>query len=334
MEESAVRIVTDGSIDLAPETIRTLGIHVVPRRWQAGRTVYESSEATPLPVLGQTLSPAKARALNSTVNTFLHAYRQFPTEAILSIHPTETLEEAAHYARLARNLLTGQALTTYYDARGALRRLSLPQEVSPPARIHIFDARTIDLGVRLLVTVAAQAARDGSVLGQVILLLRRLQDEQLQTYVLTRNTTQLSVADAPPAGALASLRRLLPGAESLLRLERASGRFKVVAQGWGLVKSLAANPDLLHGLPQPCEIWIRQRGYDGQVQSLAAQLQSACQAEQVHIEPDSLAAAPFFTTRYLELVFGPTPETIERIIKFTHRVWGTYGVTGTLSGTY
>lgn len=334
MEKQPVRIVTDGAVELAPETISTLGIGIVPRQLQAGKTTYESNEETPLPVLGQTLSPSKARVLSPIVNDFLQAYRRFEPAPILSIHPAETLDDAAHFARLARNLLTAHPLTTYYDAQGALRYLRLPQSVTEPPEIHVFEASTIDLGMRLLVTAAAQSARDGRVVGKLDLLLHRLQTEMLQTWVLTKNTSRLSVADTPTAGARSMLRRLLPGMETLLRLERATGRFEVVERGRNLAKTLAARPELFQGIPQPCEIWIRQRGYAKEVQQIASQLQTACQAERVNVEHDSLAAAPYFASNYIELVLGPTPEAIERVIKFTDRVWGRFGVSGSLTGTH
>ncbi len=333
MEEQPVRIITDGTIELAPETIRTLDISIVPRQLQSGRAIYESNETTPLAVLGQTLSPTRTRTLSPTADAYLQIYRRFRSQPILSIHPADTLDETAHFARLARNLLSVRPLTTYYDVHGALRHLPLPQPVPKPPRIYVFEAKTIDLGMRLLVTVAAQAAQGGRVIGKLDLVLRRLQNEMLQTFILTTNPSRLSLAEASAAGILSTLRRLLPGTETLLRLERSTGKFEVLEQGRGLAKTLAAHPNVLQTIPQPCEIWIRHRGYAAEAQWLATQFQTLIQAERVSLEHDGLAAIPYFASNYIELVFGPTPEDIERIIRFADRMWGRFGVSGTLSGT-
>jgi hypothetical protein len=248
------------------------------------------------------------------------------------VHPAASLDEAGHYARLARNLLSVPALGTYYDEQGALRHLHLAEPVTAPARIAVFEAKTIDLGVRLLVTVAAQAAQSGMVLGQVYLLLHRLQREKLQTFVLTDDTSRLEV-DGARGNPLGGIRRMLTGGETLLRIDRSTGRAEVLDQGRNLVKTLPERKELLKDTPDPCAIWIRQRGYDQQMEWLAYELRRACRPERISAKKDSLAAAPYFGSNYLELVFGPTSEEIKRVVKFVRRVWGTFGASGTLAGT-
>jgi hypothetical protein len=298
MDNEQVSIVTDGMTDMAPESVRQLGIHIVPwRRTKRGR-----------------LWPP-------LFSSFIQTYHSLQPSPVFSIHPAGSLSDVGNYARLARNLLVAPRPSGVYE-RGVLKPLVL----SSPAqrrgvRVKVFDAKTIDLGVRFMVTVAAQTAQEGYNEEELDLLLRRLQDEMMQTIILTKDTSLLRRLLAPQG---MSIRKR---EEKLIYIDKERRAFSLMAQAESARQYMGQPAQFLRNVPQPCEIWIRHRGYDKEVQQLASHWAGLFQAERIHTEGHGLGATVYFGDRYLEAVFCPTGETIERVKRFVKRMWKVFGAT-------
>jgi hypothetical protein len=298
MDNEPVSIVTDGMIDMAPETIRQLGIHIVP--W---RSTKKGSLWPPL------------------FSSFVQTYHSLQPSPVFSIHPAGSLSDVGQSARLARNLLVAPRPSGVYE-KGVLKPLTL----SSPAqrrglRVKVFEAKAIDLGVRFMVTVAAQAAQEGYSEEELDLFLRRLQDEMMQTMILTKDTSSLRRLFAPEGMSVRKKK------ESLITIDKERRAFSLVAQAESARQYAGQPTQFLRKVPQPCEIWIRQRGYDKAVQQLASHWAGLFQVESVHTEGHGLGATVYFGGSYLEAVFCPTGETIERVKRFVRRMWKAFGAT-------
>ena len=298
MDNEQVSIVTDGMTDMAPESVRQLGIHIVPWR-----------------------STKRGRLWPPLFSSFIQTYHSLQPSPVFSIHPAGSLSDVGNYARLARNLLVAPRPSGVYE-RGVLKPLVL----SSPAqrrgvRVKVFDAKTIDLGVRFMVTVAAQTAQQGYNEGELDLLLRRLQDEMMQTMILTKDTSRLRRLLAPQGMDVRKKK------EKLIYIDKERRAFSLVAQAESARQYMGQPAQFLRNVPQPCEIWIRHRGYDKEVQQLASHWAGLFQAERIHTEGHGLGAEVYFGDRYLEAVFCPTGETIERVKRFVKRMWKVFGAT-------
>lgn len=298
MDNEPVSIVTDGMIDIAPESVSQLGIHIVP--W---RSTKKGSLWPPL------------------FSSFIQTYHRLQPAPVLSIHPAGSLSDVGHSARLARNLLMVTKPSGVYE-QGVLKPLMLS---SPPQqrglRVKVFEAKAIDLGVRFMVTVAAQAAREGLNEEQLDLLLRRLQDEMMQTVILTRDTSGLGRLLAPEGMSVRKKK------ESLIYIDQERRAFYLVAQAESARQYVGQPNQFLKGVPQPCDLWVRQRGYDSLLRQLIPHWQGLFQVERVHTEAHGLGAMPYFGGNYLEAVFCPTEEAIERLKRFVKRMWKAFGST-------
>jgi fatty acid-binding protein DegV len=157
MDNEQVSIVTDGMADMPPESVSRLGIHIVP--W--GKT-------------------QRGSLLPPPFSSFIQTYHRLQPSPILSIHPAGSLSSVGNYARLARNLLVAPRPSGIYE-RGVFKPLLL----SSPAqrrglKVKVFEAKAIDLGVRFMVTVAAQAAQEGYNEEELEATLRPSGDERAQ----------------------------------------------------------------------------------------------------------------------------------------------------------
>jgi len=298
MDKERVSIVTDGMIDMAPESVRQLGIHIVP--W---RSTKKGSLWPPL------------------FSSFVQTYHRLQPSPVFSIHPAGSLSDVGNHARLARNLLVASRPSGVYE-RGVLKPLML----SSPAqrrglRVKVFEAKAIDLGVRFMVAVAAHAVREGYNEEELDLLLRRLQDEMMQTMILTKDTSRLRRLFAPQGMVVRKKE------EKLIYIDKERRAFSLVAQAGSARQYMGQPAQFLRNVPQPCEIWIRQRGYDKEAQQLASHWAGLFQAERIHTEGHGLGATVYFGDSYLEAVFCPTGETIERVKRFVRRMWKAFGAT-------
>lgn len=301
MAEASVRIVTDGSVELSPEAVRQGLITVVPCLVRAGRKEWQSNGQMPLALLRQEIGRASGVYLiPPDYSDFLQTYRRLANTSVISVHAAAALGEPAQGARLARNLLPLKA------------------------DVSLFEALTIDVGVAFLAETAARAAQHGCDARTVKLMLQRIQDEALRTYIVTADTSQLA-----PLARLSDWRQRfrlsLPGVEGLFTVDKDRREMTLVAQGRGLARSLPNRPDLFEGFDLPCDAQIVHRGYPRVAQALAAQLPGILKSDKVEVREDSLGIAPYVQGKYLMVIVQPTAETVERIEKFAQRMTRLFG---------
>lgn len=147
-----VVIITDSSAYFEPGDVERLGIHVVPLQIQLGNEKFlEGSDITtdelfrrvsygaPYPV-----SVAPDAAAFEQVYTRLHKQ----TDQMLSIHISSHLSKTAYKAKLG--------------AEGLLGRCT----------IEVVDSMTTSVGLGILVKAAAQAAREGATMEDIVRLVR------------------------------------------------------------------------------------------------------------------------------------------------------------------
>lgn len=144
----SVRIVTDSACDLSPEVADALGIAVVPLSIRFGATEYtdrvdlspekfydEMSQRDELP---ETAAPSPG--------AFAEAYQSLLDDgatSILSINLSEALSATAQAARTAATIVEG-------------------------ADIRIIDSTSVTVGQGMIVRRAAEAARDGGTVDEIV----------------------------------------------------------------------------------------------------------------------------------------------------------------------
>ncbi|MBN3522386.1 DegV family protein [Paenibacillus apiarius] len=137
-----IHIITDGSSDLTPEIIQQFGIHVVPLYVRFGQEVLTSDMDTTAfydrmreeEELPKTSSPSPA--------DFYHMYRSLGTENdILVLALTSSLSSTYNHAVMAK---------------------AMYEEEGHPNRVEVIDTKTTSLGLGLLVVRAAQLAKEGA----------------------------------------------------------------------------------------------------------------------------------------------------------------------------
>jgi hypothetical protein len=296
--EGPVRVVTDGSVAISPQSIARLNIGVVPCQVIAGRQAMTSSHEAPLAQLdGQLRGRGGVKIVPPTHADFLRVYRALPETPVISIHGAFELGEFAKAARLARNLLP-------------LR-----------SQVVLFEAPTVGRGLSFLVETAAQAAGRGGSQQTVRLMLERIRAEGLRTIILSRSPDRL-LTRAGVRGWLPWLLPLIPGYESLFAVDPASARPRLVEQGFGLGNSLARRGELFQGLGQACDATIVQAGYDRLAHALATQLPGLLGGPQaqVQVQPGGLDMTPYVAGRYLAILIYPTAQAVEQIERFARRM--------------
>lgn len=158
-----VRIVTESTADIPPEMAEALGIAVVPSYVVFGTDTYRD---------GVELS--KEQFYVKLAET-----RQIPTTAT---PPPITYEELYH--RLARE--TGEIVSIHLAARlSALHNVAQVAAASvPEARIAIVDSEQVTMGYGWLAVAAAEAARRGDSLEQIVALVEGMKARSLVLAVL------------------------------------------------------------------------------------------------------------------------------------------------------
>jgi DegV family protein with EDD domain len=147
-----IRIVTDSSSDISPRLATELGVTVVPIRINLGAKVYHDGvdidrndfyrHLTKTGVSPTVMPPLLAEF--SSVYTRLLK----DTDQILAIHISSRLSRTAQVARDAAKAFLGRN------------------------KITVIDSRMISWGLGLLVTVAAEAARRGESVEEIVRLIR------------------------------------------------------------------------------------------------------------------------------------------------------------------
>ncbi len=148
---SRVRIVTDSTADIPKELVEKLGIVVVPLKINIGSEVYRDGvDITPgefTACLGKSRTPPTTSP--PSPGEFVAVYERLidKGEYIVSIHLSEKLSGTIHSAKTAKTMI---------DSRD----------------IYIVDSKAVSMGLGLTVLAAAQAAREGAAVREVLSLIK------------------------------------------------------------------------------------------------------------------------------------------------------------------
>lgn len=150
-----VAMVTDSSAELSPKVAERLGISVVPLRIQLGEEVYQDGPGLAPTAFLQELrrSPNLPRPLPPSRDVFRRTYERLCDEGreVFSLHLSSKLSATLGAARRAAEPLHGRC------------------------RIEIVDSLTTSRSLGALTTAAANAARDGATLDDLVTLVRQMQ---------------------------------------------------------------------------------------------------------------------------------------------------------------
>lgn len=143
-----VAIVTDSTADLSPERAEALGIVVVPLTVQIDGTSYEDGSELPPSEYYRKLAATKNIPTTSqpSVGRFKAAYESLQTNDVLSIHISSALSGTVNSATMAAGQVPGK-------------------------RIRVVDSRTVSMALGFVAALAADAARQGAPLGELVALV-------------------------------------------------------------------------------------------------------------------------------------------------------------------
>ena len=143
-----IKVVTDSTADLPTELIGNLGITVVPLYVRFGKDVYRDREEISEDDFYQRLlqDPTHPTTTQPTPHDFAEAYRQLSSKAdgIISIHISEKLSGTCNTASQGKKLI----------------------ENGCP--IEVIDSKTTSMALGLIVMAAANIAKTGKSLPQVV----------------------------------------------------------------------------------------------------------------------------------------------------------------------
>jgi DegV family protein with EDD domain len=141
----AVRIVTDSTCDLPPETVARLGITVVPLTilWDGEELLDGIDIDAPAFYDRLRKSATLPKTSQPSVDRFVAAYRAIPeSDEVVSIHISSRMSGTINSATAAREQLGGR-------------------------RIEIVDSEHVSLGLGAIVVIAAEAANAGATVDAV-----------------------------------------------------------------------------------------------------------------------------------------------------------------------
>lgn len=299
-DSAQIAIVTDGLTDLVVQLRDQRNVSVVPCLVRIGKQITTSD----LLSTDRVRAKRKPQVFPPPYAEFLKVYQQLESVHIISIHPPRTLHEVSHQARLARNLLL------------------------PRANITVFDAKATAMGVGFLVRVASEIAQDqkGYNVGQILLILHRLQSELIHTFVLTKDVRPF--ADRLPLSRGQRLRIKLPGGQSLLAFDPQPGYFRLLKQSSNLSHSLPRWAQSLQDVQKPCQIRMSHQGFEKEVPLLRDHLTRMFQPASIQVDTGWISGFPY-PKEYVEIMFYPSDQQIESVKLFARRVWRAYGTSST-----
>lgn len=147
-----IRIVTDSSSDISPLLAAELGITVVPIRISFGPRVYSDGVNIDRNEFYQQLSKSRFTPIAEPPppEEFQQVYSELMenTDQVLSIHLSSKLNKTVQAAQEATRAFLGRS------------------------KITVFDSRMISWGLETLVVAAAEAARRGTSLPEIVRLIR------------------------------------------------------------------------------------------------------------------------------------------------------------------
>lgn len=151
----AVRVVTDSTADLPPETARELGVSVVPLTVVFGEEEFLEGVDMSTQLFYERLVESKELPKTAAPSTgqFIEAYEEALKEAdeILSIHISSKLSATHNNAVLAANQLADTG-----------------------AKVEVVDSGLVSLGLGLVVQAAARVAQEGGSLEEVKKLVEEM----------------------------------------------------------------------------------------------------------------------------------------------------------------
>lgn len=143
-----VRIVTDSTCDLPGEVVHDLGVTVVPLLVHIGEDTFEDGISIHVDDFYGKLSAGDLFPKTSAPSSgmFIDAYQRLAleTDEIVSIHISARLSATYAAALVARD------------------------GVDVPRRIEVIDSRSASIGLGLLVVQAAEMARDGASIDEIV----------------------------------------------------------------------------------------------------------------------------------------------------------------------
>lgn len=147
-----VRVVTDSTVGLSPETVKELGIDVLPMEIYLGNDLLEDGPELDEEMFFRrmALSSVPPRSVAPPVEAFRETYERLCRTAdhVLSIHVSGKLSNACATAQQAANELLGRC------------------------DITVLDSETISVGLRILVEAAGRAAAEGQSVDDIVRLIR------------------------------------------------------------------------------------------------------------------------------------------------------------------
>lgn len=150
-----VRIVTDSTSDMSPETARELGVTIVPLSVIFGDEVYKEGVDITTDLFYEKLVTAKVHPTTSapSVGDFLAAYESLlnETDEIVSIHLSSKLSATCEVAAQAARQMADRG-----------------------AKIEVIDSNLISLGMTFVVVAAARAAAGGASIAEIRSIVERM----------------------------------------------------------------------------------------------------------------------------------------------------------------
>jgi DegV family protein with EDD domain len=149
---AAISVVTDSSCDLSPEVVREYEIEVVPLTVQFGTDVYRDGELTADEFWAKAHGPHQPTTSQPSVGTFERVFARLVDRGSPVVCTTVTSKHSG----------------TFNAARLAAERFG---DV-----VRVFDSHSMSLGLGAQALAAAQAARAGKSMQEVISLLEGLRE--------------------------------------------------------------------------------------------------------------------------------------------------------------
>ncbi|HEY0782813.1 MAG TPA: DegV family protein, partial [Thermoanaerobaculia bacterium] len=149
--EAPVRVVTDSTCDLPPETARAHGIHVVPLLVLFDKQIYHDGVDLKPRQFYERLATGKVHPHSNPPlkGDFLDTYRALGARKdLVSVHLSEKLSQTIVHARAAAR----ESLPALASQRGGAER---------PAALEVVDSGSVSLGLGLLALFAARMAARG-----------------------------------------------------------------------------------------------------------------------------------------------------------------------------
>lgn len=152
---SKIRIVTDSTADIPQKVREALDIEMVPLKVHFGEEAYLDSVTIDPETFYRKLAQSERLPTTSQPSPmdFLDVYERLaaePGSQVISIHLSSSLSGTYQSASMARSMMTS------------------------PGEVYLVDSKSATYGIGLLAVAAAEAARDGSTLEEILQLVDRL----------------------------------------------------------------------------------------------------------------------------------------------------------------